>query len=73
MTDTHAHNHLTLAQLQRLIGEAVGSALPLPVWVSAEIAEMKVNYSGHCYLELVEKSGADGSGAVATMRWSMQS
>lgn len=66
MTDEHAHNHLTLAQLQRLIGEAVGTALPLPVWVSAEIAEMKVNYSGHCYLELVEKSGADGSGAVAT-------
>ena len=66
MTDTNAHNRLTLSQLQRLIGEAVGSALPLPVWVSAEIAEMKVNYSGHCYLELVEKSGADGSGAVAT-------
>ena len=26
-------------------------------WVAAEISEMKVNYSGHCYLELVEKGG----------------
>ena len=31
-------------------------ALPLPVWVVAEVAELKVNYSGHCYMELVEKS-----------------
>ena len=26
------------------------------MWVVAEVAELKVNYSGHCYLELVEKS-----------------
>ena len=28
----------------------------MPVWVVAEVAELKVNYSGHCYMELVEKS-----------------
>ena len=28
----------------------------MPVWVAAEISELKVNYSGHCYLELVEKA-----------------
>ncbi len=28
-------------------------------WVTAEISELKVNYSGHCYLELVEKGGAN--------------
>ncbi len=32
----------------------------LPVWVSAEISEIKVNYSGHCYLELIEKGTDDG-------------
>lgn len=32
----------------------------LPLWVSAEISEIKVNYSGHCYLELVEKGADDG-------------
>ena len=30
--------------------------MALPVWVVAEVSELKVNYSGHCYLELVEKS-----------------
>ncbi len=29
------------------------------MWVTAEIAELKVNYSGHCYLELVEKGEND--------------
>jgi exodeoxyribonuclease VII large subunit len=28
---------------------------PLPVWVVAEISEMNINRSGHCYLELIEK------------------
>lgn len=28
----------------------------MPVWIVAEVAELKVNYSGHCYMELVEKS-----------------
>ena len=32
----------------------------LPMWVSAEVSEIKVNYSGHCYLELVEKGADDG-------------
>ena len=39
----------------------------LPLWVSAEISEIKVNYSGHCYLELVEK-GPDGGLPVAQAR-----
>lgn len=28
----------------------------MPLWVVAEISDMKVNQSGHCYMELVEKS-----------------
>ena len=48
--------HITLKQLQQQIKSAVEEALPLPVWVVAEVAELKVNYSGHCYMELVEKS-----------------
>lgn len=34
--------------------------MPLPCWITAEISEIKVNYSGHCYLELVEKGGDNG-------------
>ena len=55
--------HITLSELQRRIKQAVEGALPLPVWVVAEVAELKVNYSGHCYLELVEKSEPSKGGA----------
>ena len=48
--------HITLKQLQRQIKLLIEGALPLPVWIVAEVAELKVNYSGHCYMELVEKS-----------------
>lgn len=55
----------SLYELQRIVSAAVEQALPLPVWVSAEISELKVNSSGHCYLELVEREQSSGSGAVA--------
>ncbi len=48
--------HITLSELQHRIKSAVEGSLALPVWVVAEVSELKVNYSGHCYLELVEKS-----------------
>lgn len=48
-------SHISLLELQRRIKAAVESSLPLPVWVVAEISDMKVNQSGHCYMELVEK------------------
>ena len=54
MSDTR---HLTLQQLQMRIKESLDEAFPLPVWVTAEISELKENYSGHCYMELVEKGG----------------
>ena len=50
-------NSVTLSQLQSLIRQGIDRAHPLPYWVTAEISELKVNYSGHCYLELVEKGG----------------
>ena len=54
------HAHITLSELQRLVKETLHERFALPVWVSAEISEVKVNYSGHCYLELVEKGGDNG-------------
>jgi len=50
-------NSVTLSQLQSLIRQGIDRAHPLPYWVTAEISELKVNYSGHCYIELVEKGG----------------
>lgn len=52
--------YLTLSELQRLVKATLDERFPLPVWVAAEISEIKVNYSGHCYLELVEKGGDNG-------------
>ncbi len=50
---------LTLRELQLAIIEALTTTFPLAVWVTAEISELKVNYSGHCYLELIEKGDGD--------------
>lgn len=47
---------LTLSELQQLIKNAIYIDVPGSYWVVAEVSEIKVNsYSGHCYLELVEK------------------
>lgn len=46
---------LTLCELQLSIKGALSEKFPLAVWVTAEIADLKVNYSGHCYIELIEK------------------
>ena len=52
-------SYLSLQELQQRIKSAIEDSLPLPVWVVAEISDLKVNsYSGHCYMELVEKTEA---------------
>ena len=66
--------HITLSQLQGRISIALAEALPLPVWVSAEVADIKINASGHCYIELIEKNektGATEAQARATI-WRSQ-
>ncbi len=69
-----SNRHITLAQLQGRISTALADALPLPVWVSAEVADIKINASGHCYIELIEKNektGATEAQARATI-WRSQ-
>lgn len=56
---------VTLSELQRVIRDKLYEALPGFYWVIAEIAEMKVNSSGHCYLEL---TGCDTPGGKVTSR-----
>lgn len=46
---------LSLSQLSLIIKEVVNNALPMPLWVKAEISELHENRNGHCYLELIEK------------------
>ena len=54
--------HITLVELQRRIKMTLSEQFALPVWVSAEVADLKVNYSGHCYLELIEKDHKSENG-----------
>ena len=66
--------HITLSQLQGRIFTALAEALPLPVWVCGEVADLKINASGHCYIELIEKNektGATEAQAKATI-WRSQ-
>lgn len=52
---------ITLYDLQRMVRTTIESRFMEPMWVSAEISELKVNRSGHCYLNLVEKGESDGA------------
>lgn len=45
----------SLSELQHIVRDSLYLALPDFYWVVAEISEIKQNYSGHCYLELIEK------------------
>ncbi len=68
--------HITLAELLADVKRTLSESYPLGVWISAEIGELKENrYSGHCYLELIEKAEKDGtpkakaSAAIWRTRW----
>ena len=59
--------HITLRELQRRVKSVLEGQFALPLWVSAEISDLKkVNYSGHCYLSLVEKAEKGGDNGVPT-------
>ncbi len=47
--------HISLYDLNQEVKNALKKNLPDYYWVIGEISEIKVNNSGHCYLELVEK------------------
>ena len=46
----------TLYQLNQAIKESLKLVIPDTIWVRAEIHSISTNYSGHCYIDLVEKS-----------------
>lgn len=61
----NAGERITLSELQGLIKDKLYEALPGYFWVIAEIAELKVNNAGHCYIEL---TGSDTPGGRVTAR-----
>ncbi len=61
---------LTLSELNEQIRKVIEGNFPVPVWVIAEISELKEKRNGHCYLELVEKKGAEIVARARATIWS---
>ncbi len=55
------NNPLSLCELLGSVKMTLKNHLTPSFWVIAEISELKVNYSGHCYLELIEKDSGGES------------
>lgn len=49
------HTSLSLVELNVLVRRSVRACLPDEYWVQAELSDVRSNYSGHCYLEFVQK------------------
>lgn len=47
---------ITLYELNTKVKEGIRKIFPGAFWIVAEISEINTNQSGHCYLELIEKS-----------------
>lgn len=60
-------NQITLFQLNSLIKNTIKLHFDSNYWVVAEISDFKVNQSGHCYLELIEKNATE-TGIIAKAR-----
>lgn len=58
---------LSLSELQSIIRDSLYIAFPDTFWIVAEISEIKENYAGHCYLELIEKQ-KEGNNIKARVR-----
>ena len=58
--------NITLYELNNMLSIVVGNAFQKQYKVAAEISELRVNSSGHCYMELVEKD--DQGNTVAKAR-----
>ncbi len=59
--------HQSLYQLNQQIKQQLSETFGQPQWVIAEISEINTNRSGHCYLELIEKS-TDNDQIIAKAR-----
>ncbi len=58
---------LSLYELNGLVKRSIRSCMPDTYWVQAELSDVRTNYSGHCYLEFIQKD-AGGNNLVAKAR-----
>ena len=66
---------LSLYQLNSIVKNAIKTCFPEKYWVKAELSDVRENYSGHCYLEFVEKDQKNNNiiararGSIWANRW----
>lgn len=58
---------LSLYELNALVKRSINSCMPDTYWVQAELSDVRSNYSGHCYLEFVQKEPR-GNNLIAKAR-----
>ena len=58
---------LSLHELNGLVKRSIRSCMPDTYWLQAELSDVRSNYSGHCYLEFVQKD-ASGNNLIAKAR-----
>ncbi len=58
---------LSLYELNAWVKRSLHACLPDTCWVQAELSDVRTNYSGHCYLEFVQKD-AKGGNLIAKAR-----
>lgn len=58
---------LSLYELNALVKRSIHSCMPDTYWVQAELSDVRSNYSGHCYLEFVQKEPR-GNNLIAKAR-----
>ena len=51
-----AEGSMSLSEILQQVRSVLGKEFPGTYWIVAEILELHVNRSGHCYMELIEKS-----------------
>ncbi|MDO4497796.1 MAG: exodeoxyribonuclease VII large subunit [Bacteroidales bacterium] len=51
---------MTLYELNHQVARALTRSFPSPIWVQAEISELRQAANGHCYMELIEKAENTG-------------
>ena len=48
-------NVMSLFELNNMVRASIHACFPSEYWVQAELSDVRSNYSGHCYLEFVQK------------------
>lgn len=62
-------SYITLSELNEIIKDTISTAFSQSRWIIAEIAELKVNHNGHCYIELVEMKNDNKIASIKATIW----